>query len=345
MGRTGNKGEWSETYVLLHILSTGKLYASDNKGHKNDKLYYCVNKVIRQDNEYIIGDDDIWYGSPEKHIPKSRFKENAELVRSKMLTEKSSFSIEPVDDFLTSIGCTQFKSGARNKSDIVLEIHDPRTSTDHVLGFSIKSAFGSKPTLLNASRSTNFTFRLEGDMSDDLASLANEIESKNERYKSLRDAGVEFKFDKVDEPIFQENLELIDSRLPEIVAQMLLLYYVDGIHDISEQAGMMERTNPLGFDGTHVPYYHYKIKKLLSASALGMVPKTVWSGLEDATGGIIIAAEEPVCFHIYNRNEFEEYLLEMTKLDSPSSSRHKYSFVEKDEEGYYVKLNLQIRFK
>ena len=47
----------------------------------------------------------------------------------------------------------------------------------------------------------------------------------------------------------------------------------------------------------------------------------------------------------YNRNEFEDYLLENTKLDTPSTTKFEFGKIETDLLGNrFFKLNLQIRF-
>ena len=38
-----------------------------------------------------------------------------------------------------------------------------------------------------------------------------------------------------------------------------------------------------------------------------------------------------------------DYLLENTKLDTPSSSRHRFGNIYKENGRYFIKLNLQIR--
>ena len=79
-----------------------------------------------------------------------------------------------------------------------------------------------------------------------------------------------------------------------------------------------------------------------------MKPATPWDGLDNATGGYIIVKEdgEVLCYHVYNRNDFEDYLFKNTKLDTPSTTRNGFSEIYKGVDGkYYVKLNLQIRFK
>ena len=51
-----------------------------------------------------------------------------------------------------------------------------------------------------------------------------------------------------------------------------------------------------------------------------------WDGLDEANGGYIIvkADGEILAYHIYNRNFFEQYLLDNTILERASTSRHDY---------------------
>ena len=80
--------------------------------------------------------------------------------------------------------------------------------------------------------------------------------------------------------------------------------------------------------------------------ALGMMPSKVWTGELDATGGYLVVKEdgEILCYHIYNRNEFEDYLLNNTKLETASSTRHDFGTVYKEDSKQFFRLNLQIRF-
>ena len=71
------------------------------------------------------------------------------------------------------------------------------------------------------------------------------------------------------------------------------------------------------------------------------------TGIYDATGGYLVVKEngEILCYHIYNRNQFEEYLFVNTKLETASSTRHEFGKVYQQNGEFYFKLNLQIRFK
>ena len=48
MRLSGNKGEWSELYVLLKLLSTGELYAADESLERIKDVYYPILKIIRE---------------------------------------------------------------------------------------------------------------------------------------------------------------------------------------------------------------------------------------------------------------------------------------------------------
>lgn len=77
-----------------------------------------------------------------------------------------------------------------------------------------------------------------------------------------------------------------------------------------------------------------------------MMPSKVWTGELDATGGYLIVKEdgEILCYHIYNRNEFEDYLVINTKLETASSTRHDFGTIYSESGELFFKLNLQIRF-
>ena len=76
------------------------------------------------------------------------------------------------------------------------------------------------------------------------------------------------------------------------------------------------------------------------------MPSKVWGGNYDATGGYLIVKQdgEVLCYHIYNKNEFENYLFNNTKLETASSERHSFGKIYKSGIDFYIKLNLQIRF-
>ncbi len=47
----GNKGEWSELYVLLRLLAYKKLFAANEKVQRLEDVYFPVLKVFRNESE------------------------------------------------------------------------------------------------------------------------------------------------------------------------------------------------------------------------------------------------------------------------------------------------------
>ena len=95
-------------------------------------------------------------------------------------------------------------------------------------------------------------------------------------------------------------------------------------------------------------FYAHKMKVLLLASALGMMPSKEWSGHYDANGGYLVVKQdgEIVCYHFYNQNDVEDYLFNNTRFERGSRSRHHFGTLYRGADGeVYIKLNLQIRFK
>ena len=72
-----------------------------------------------------------------------------------------------------------------------------------------------------------------------------------------------------------------------------------------------------------------------------------WDGLDEANGGYIIvkADGEVLAYHIYNRNFFEQYLLDNTVLERASTGRHEFMSLYEEDGQMFIKFNLQVRFK
>lgn len=353
-----NKGEWSEFYVFLRLLGNGGIYGADSDLHKIESLYYPLVKVIREENktiqEYIKSDNIINIVNEEGEsllsLPTSEFTIKAEALLKAIQAAKGSISVPVIEEFMSIIHCTKVKADNANKSDITVVLHDTKTLRNCEFGFSIKSRLGGNSTLLNASGATNFIYEVVGNVSDSLVKQTNSINSRSkvkDRLTSLYDNGCSLKFKSLESNIFNTNLMLIDSLLPDVLANYVVQYYLGAGKTVQELTELLTELNPCELDkGLSNRYYGHKIKQLLNACALGMLPATEWNGEYDATGGYIIVREdgEILCYHVYNHNEFQEYLLKNTYFDTPSSSRHGFGLIYKENDTWYMKLNAQVRF-
>lgn len=358
MALTGNKGEWSEIYTLFKLLGDGKVFAGDSNLNKLD-LYYPIINIIREESkkyEYkpqteqniVVIDED---GHEFARISMDIFmKESVFLLDKIKEANERAFPIPGTECFMGKIGCTKLKAPSKDKADIHIVIHDLRTNMTPLLGFSIKSQLGSGSTLLNATKATNFIYRIEGgQMTDKELEEINSIEDHLPRMKTIIERGYCLKYDDVEHPIFKNNLLFLDTCMPEFIASCLVCDSLPNpISSIKEAVTLVAKENPFGFSGHNVlEFYEHKMKVLLIDSALGMTAAKEWNGRYDANGGYLVVKKngDIVCYHFYNRNDVEDYLFNNTRFERGSRSRHDFGRLFRKEDGeVYIKLNLQIRF-
>lgn len=358
---SGNKGEWSEVYVFLKLLADGRIYAADSDLNKLDDIYFPIIKIIRENmsegaNEYITGEViDIYVnGEKVKTIERNKFEEQSRVLIAEIRESKgSAFSLLNIQTFMDEIFCYSISAPAKDKSDITMQILDVNTGYSPIVGFSIKSELGSSPTLLNAGKTTNFIYKIIHN-NPLLVIETNEIYkvSKGKKHTDVRgrikkiieDNG-QIEYIGMQNQTFSDNLVLIDSSMDKIIAETILYFYRDGISNCIDMVKKLELENPMDYGNVNA--YRYKFKKFLTAVALGMKPATIWDGIDEASGGYIIVTKQGdvLAYHIYNRNYFEEYLLNNTKYETASTSRHEFGEVYTDDGEDFIKLNLQIRFK
>lgn len=354
---TGNKGEWSEIYALFKLLGDKKLVSGDADLQAIENLFFPIIKIIRNESggnyEYEIkGDIVVISGDVEKlKIPIKNFIYQAAYLLEKISEASGVFSVPEVEIFMNEVKCTTLKAKSSSKSDIRIVIYDLRINQLAELGFSIKSQLGGDSTLLNAGKPTNFIYSITAfkGSAEDIKRI-NSINTRSkikDRLKEIVKLGGEIGFSSLEQDVFRNNLVLIDSLLPNILGEIVKQFYLGISNKVKKLTEIINYQNPLGYDKRFAhSFYEYKIKRFLSDVALGMMPSKVWGGLYDATGGYLVVKEngEILCYHIYNRNQFEDYLFENTKLETASSQKHDFGIIYEENGIVKIKLNLQIRF-
>ncbi|MFA5187951.1 MAG: HpaII family restriction endonuclease [Patescibacteria group bacterium] len=356
----GNKGEWSEFYAFIKILADKYLHAADEDLNVLEQVFYPVYKIIRE--EAAAGKIEFDIKADTDNIKITDSSNNIMLVhvtdldkKAKKLfsviknSDKRTFSIPLGAELMEKLKCTQIKANSGRKSDIKLLIHDFRYEQDTEVGFSIKSLVGSPATLLNASGSTNFVYRVEN-ISDVDVKAINNIKTRSkikDRLQAIITRHGKLSFTSLTSDIFEHNLRNIDTILPEILSNLLLANFMGHgslLTELTEYLGA--NVNELRGFSLDETGYKIKLKNFLHNIALGMMPNTEWDGLLQVHGGYIIVKEngEIVCYHIFNQDEFQNYLFKNTRLDTPSTTRHGFGEIYKEGENYFIKLNLQIRF-
>ncbi|WP_052592167.1 HpaII family restriction endonuclease [Aureispira sp. CCB-QB1] len=358
MKKTKNKGEWTELLVFVKLLAEQKLHLS-NAELEPIEDFFKIKKVTTQnlDLEFFIVNDTI-IRIHNKESKKSKEINISEIINSETLTNlvqvvkngKRTFSIPEFEVIQEALGFNVIKGGTRyQKADIALDI-EHQTFDKQNEGFGIKSYLGSKPTLLNASGNTNFIFEIKG-IDPNLIDEINSIDTRTkllDRILSIENNGGKFHYLGAEKDTMDYNLKMVDSLMPQIVGHILLAFYKERISSLSKIIDSIDKkgqlNNEIGYgDKTSLIV---KVKKLLVDILLGFFAGTKWDGEYESNGTIVMKnSGDCVGFHIIDVKSLKEYLYQHIKMDTPSTTRHRYGKLYKEKDGkLYFKLNMQMRF-
>ena len=374
--KTANKGEWSELYTLYKLLADQNLYPFDKEQKNGERLRLPILSILRYTEEdlcaeYRIDDDGKIHinanGYDIIEVDKDDFKnQSAELLNAiKAGDERASFEIHKIDGFRKLTCCPKIKcyskkleNGDKDKSDLYIVIHDALTGQEPKQGFSIKSELGNPPTLLNATKLTNFRYRLSRPLATDQVDRINSmLDNKGHadiqsRVRAIISAGSSLEFDSINpnkkgEYLFYENLILIDSSLPEIIARLLVMSYTENTRLLDELTEKMSVENPLNFPmRANKKYYEAKVKRFVTDVALGMLPSQPWEATHQSSGVLVVTETGEIdCYHVIYKSSLDDYLYHDLKFETPSATRHGFGSIETEKNGaQYFSLNLQLRF-
>ena len=355
----GNKGELSELYAFFHLLSEGKVYSADenltrtkdfveilsiNRIDNNQKLIFEIQKGNIIIKDVLTGGQIMTFT-----------REESRLLAQQILSDidKSTKLLPSTQQRIINKKITKVKQKSSKKGDIEIRIYDPTHGISSDQEFSIKSFLGSDPTLFNANKTTNIIYRLSDkenlSLSETEISRINSIKTGHKyvkRIKELIDAGFNIEFHAYEDKTFKLNLQVIDSDMPQIMAEVVLSKYRNKITKIKDVIEFLRETNPMNYDLSEGhKFYEYRIVNFLVEAALGMTSKTTWSGEYQVIGGIIIIKPdaELLCYHLIDFNKFKSYLKNSSRLDNPSGSRMGYGSVYKEDGQSFIKLNFQIK--
>lgn len=352
---SGNKGEWSELYAFMKLLSQGRVYAANEKVEKIDDVFYPILKIMREEQkgqviDYVITENNIDIEIESRtimSISRKELDDNANFLLQEIAAHSGSFELEEVAEFANGIKVTKIKAPSSDTTDISMQIQDIHTNYIRNVGFSIKSEVGNAPTLLNAGQTTNFIYKVTG-ITAEQAQKINAIDTSTkikDRIKAIKELGGTISYVDMNHQGFKRNLIMVDSSMPQIIGNMLLYYFEEEVKECDKLVQLTGQRDPIGYGDAMM--YEYKFKKFLCSCALGMKPAKKWDGLDEANGGYIIvkADGEILAYHIYNRNFFEQYLLDNTIFERASTSRHDYMRLYEREGEVFIKFNLQVRFR
>jgi DNA (cytosine-5)-methyltransferase 1 len=359
MKTTHNKGEWSELLLFIKLLLEQQLFLADSALNATDD-FFKVHKVTTQnlELEFFILDKSTIEVSNKKTADK-RTLNISEIINAETLQQlinaiknsKGTFDLNEFKIIQDTLGFNVVKGGhSAQKVDICLDISNKEFNRRNNEGFAIKSYLGAKPTLLNASGNTNFIFQIDNldSAKIDEINAINTATKLKDRLEAIENYGGQFVYIGAEKDTMTHNLKMVDSLMPEIIAEVLLAFYK---HRISSMSKIVDFIHTQGTLNQKINYgdkllLQNKIEKLLVDVLLGFFAGSKWNGDYEANGSIVLKnTGDCVAFHIIDLKTLRAYLYNTIKLDTPSSTRHRFGqlYLEKNNKLYF-KLNLQLRF-
>jgi type II restriction enzyme len=346
---SANRGEWSELYAIGYLIIKGGGYGADEFTKLDPSIFYKVLQIVdnpsgQSETMYKLNDKDVEIfqnGIVVIRVAKDQIVTKVSSFFEELLLQRGSpaFSLTSGQELMNLIHKDKLSASSALTADLHLVLEDMETKNETPRkGFSIKSEIGSPATIFNASRSTNLTYRIIG---KEKPKPFESVSAVKANVKSLINQGFTLEFKKFDNPTLERSLKNIDSNLPEYLARVLLAY----THSTTTK---MNKVCDLAFPVTDPEsgLKIQKVKKFLSAASMGLKAGTEWSGYPEDFGGMLLVKRDGdvLFYYLYNMKKFEEYLFNNLRFETPSATKHGFGQVYQDGDGYFIKLNLQIRY-
>jgi hypothetical protein len=355
-----NRGEWSESYALARLLDDGRLNMANEDLSKVHTNGYEITRIttsadspdlkqvfqIKNSDDIILvdtltGEESLIKRRSVREIISKFFDE---IVKGE--TGKRAFLSPNGNELKELLRLKRISATSLHKPDLLIEAYDPRIQRLVEAGYSIKSQIGAKPTLFNASQSTNLIYRIKGITADE-AKQINLLASCRKRIIRIYELGGKLIFESTENKTFESNLRLVDSNFLNMLAESLIIYYSTEYRNVVDVVKCLNKSqDDAQYSDENYTFLIHNFKKFLFCAALGMVSSKPWDGLLTTLGGIIMVKRngEVLGYNPSDINLFQLYLLNNSKFDSPDSKRTRYGKIYTNNGNNYVKLNFQIRY-
>ncbi len=219
--------------------------------------------------------------------------------------------------------------------------------------------------ILNASGdNTNFIFEVTGNMDDEKMEHFNNIFktavrkgeicfdiATAERMQYLHQIGCDIQFVGTAKNEARTNLiKCGGMEMPMVMGGMLKKFYYENLSgptSVEDCIDYLAKNDiaSYGFDDLKNTY-RGKIAHFFLCAFTGMRLGSPWNGRQEVNGGYIVVKNngDVVAFHSTIADEFKDFLVAKMRMESPSHSRHKDMVIYKEDDRYFLKLALQLRF-
>lgn len=339
-----NKGELSEIYAVMKLIHQRIVPYGDRQANPSAQhiRVVCINNgttTLTLQDMYI----EVVNGQQTTQIALSDLLSADELDRlvAEIKQEKGTFSNAKIDRIVDRLQLSKTKGNALDKADVYLSFEENQQRFDQQ-GIGIKSFLGASPTLLNASQATNFIYEITGlSLTDAMIDEINQIETNakiRDRIQAIQAHHGRLKFHGCENAIYESNLRKVDTQMPMMIADALLGFFsMDGKKALSSYPitiAHAERASEVNI----------RLKDFVHHTILGIFPTKPWDGQLTAVGVLLVKQDGSLVFyHVNQINLFKDYFYDHAFFDTPSSTRHRFGLIYREQGKLFFKLNLQLR--
>lgn len=356
----GKCSEWAAIYALASLLAKGEM-AWGNEALKEEHSTPIL-RIIRHDREgratcYTpMGDEagtiDICTPQGSQRADAACCTELAKAIKEACIANSEKlFEIPEMGNTLSLLGISDPLADSPEMGDFTVICKSDKMLYEVAIPLSVKS-IPTGYSLLAANRAGNLKYDIQQvKFANPEANKINRIDGVNEVYNRLCEIlrlGGKLRFTNPESKFFLDNLCMVDLHFPRLIAEVVRIFYIEGISSIAELTEEVKRSNPYKIKEeliTKNNFYEYKIKQFLYALAAGMKPSSIYRGYGHPLSHLVIRNNwKMVAFDVCDKKLFEQYLFDHAHLVVANCDAHKFGYIEKENGQWLIKLNLQITF-
>jgi hypothetical protein len=198
------------------------------------------------------------------------------------------------------------------------------------------------PFLLKGSTSTGFIYKIQN-----IYLSKNDIEELNTLNTDLKIQNIKsrkaiLKFEGCKSRIFSNNLIMIDSIMPQLLSEVMLLSCFSNLNSMKSIIDELENIDPMSYNAFGiVKIYDYKIHEFLKSLALGLNSNSVWYGEPNIYDHLpVLKDNNELIYYSDSIKKFIEILVLRSEID-----KNAVGTIYNDNGENYLILRLQINLK
>lgn len=350
--RLQNKGEWSEFYAFIQLLSDG--FVDMETSTDTDRKRTKVLSVKKDGINFVITNDDVFTSEGVAESRDVLRAISAKILKS-ILNGSKVFAVPEADLLSEMIGVSTKKQTSSSIADLFATIrHEDR---DSEYDLSIKSWLGASPSFFNASKiSTRIHYKISGDISNSILSALRERKATG-NVKAIYLNGGYLELNRYANPNFFNGLEFVNSDGPAFFADLVVAGFLSGKYGSESSVKKDLPSIALALDIFKDKYrlfatirnrlmFEARVKNLLYYILMYQLqsgpPETMSANAPD---NYLAVLSDGKLLCIVGREKLQEKLFNLCKMDSPASgtNKHDYGNVYENDGEWYIDLQPGIR--